>query len=140
MRARRRLASSNVRLYWHSVPHAGHQCPVVDVRIRSAIDDQESSKPPLHTGQRMIHDRVVPGHVKLKLSNYCTAGWHGNGLNAFQRRSRQTAEIVDLVEYLPDDVERRREIRTAYAEEEPHCFTNLGMQGMQFRNRAHGTV
>jgi len=41
------------------------------------------------------------------------------------------------VEDLADDVEGRREIGSAHAEEKSHCFADLGVQRVQFRNRSH---
>ena len=100
-----------------SMSHAGHHGAVVNLGIGSALDDQETGKSSLYTGQRMINDRVVSRDVKLEFSNHCPAGRYRDGLNPFQRRSRETAKIVYLVEYLPDHMERRREIGTTHAEE-----------------------
>ena len=123
-----------------SMSHAGHHGAVVDFGIWRTLDDQKAGKPSLHAGQRVIHDRVISRHMKLELGDHSATGRHRDGLNTLQRRVRQAAQSVDLVEDLADHVEGRREVRSAHAEEKPHRFSDLGMQGMQFRNRAHRAV
>ena len=57
-----------------------------------------------------------------------------------QRRVRDAAEIVDLVEDLADHVERRGEVRAADAEEDAHGLADLGLQRMELRERADRAV
>jgi hypothetical protein len=123
-----------------SVPHAGHHRAVVDIGIWRTLDDQKTSKPSLHAGQCVIYDRVISRHMKLELGDHRTAGRHRDGLNAFECWVCQTSQVVNPIEDLPDDVERRRKIRAAHAEEKSHRFAYIGMQWMQFRNRAYRAI
>jgi hypothetical protein len=82
------------------MPHARHNGAVVDIRIGSALHNQETCQSSLHAGQRVIHDRIISGYMKLELRNQSATGRYRDGLNTFQRWVRQTSEIVDLVEDL----------------------------------------
>jgi hypothetical protein len=122
------------------MPHTGHHGSVVNLGIGSALDDQKARQAPLHAGQCVINDRVIPRHVELELGDDSSAGWNRDGLNTFRRRVRQTSHVVDLVEDFTDHMKRRREVGTADAEEEPYCFTDLSMQRVKFRNRSHRAI
>jgi hypothetical protein len=88
----------------------------------------------------VIDERVVARHLGLELGDDGAAGRHAHGLNAFERRRFQAAKGIKPVEYLADDVERRRKIRSADAEENTHGVSDLRPQRVQFRQRADRPV
>ena len=112
--------------------HARHHGAAVDISIGSALDDEKARKPSFHAGKCVINDRVISWHMKLELGDHSTTRRHCDGLDPFQRRIGETAEIVDLVEDLTDDMEGRGEIGSTHAEEKSYRFSDLGMQGMRF--------
>ena len=61
-------------------------------------------------------------------------------MDAFGWGTEEATQRVDLIEYLSDDVEGRREVRPTDAEEDAYSFSHLCLQGMQLRERADGAV
>ena len=88
----------------------------------------------------MIDERVTARYVELELGDHRAAGRHRHGLDVVQRLAGDAAEVVDLVEDLTDDVERRGEVRTADTEVEPHRLADLGVQRMQLGDGADRPV
>src|SRR5262249_32046173 len=94
----------------------------------------------LHARQRVIDQGEISRNVQLEFRDDGAARRHGDGLDPMQGIAQHAAEIIDLVEYLPDDVKRRGEIRPADAKEDANGFADLRLQWMKFRQGADRTV
>src|SRR6476620_3655128 len=101
---------------------------------------QNAHKSALGPRQRMINKGVIAGNIDLELGDDGATGRHHCRLNAPQRLAGHAAEIVDLVEYLPDDMERRREVRTADAEIDANGLAHLCLHRMELGQRTDRPV
>ena len=76
----------------------------------------------------MIDEDVTAGHVELELDDRRAArGYQSSSVPSSPRRA--VAASVYTIEDLADDVERRRGVRAAHAEEDAHRSPTLAFIG-----------
>ena len=119
---------------------AGHDLAIIDFRVGCSFDVQDSYQAALEPRKRMIDQDVIPRHIELEFGDDGATWRHRDRLNALQRLAEDAAQIVNLIEHFPDDVERRGEIRTADAEEDADRFADFRFQRMQLRQGADRAV
>jgi hypothetical protein len=95
-----------------------------DVVFARAIDDQKSSKAALDARQRVVDEREAPGALNFQIDDSRTARRHGDGLHASQGWRAEAAALVNVIKNLADEVERRREVRSADAKVNAYRTTN----------------
>src|SRR5215207_384016 len=114
-----------------SMAAPGFDFAIEDFRIGRPFDVQHANQTPLRAGKRVVNQHVIAGHFDFEFRDDCTAGWNGNSLHTAQRLAKDSAEVVDAVENLADDMKRGGVVRTADAEEDADGFADLGLQWMK---------
>lgn len=74
----------------------------------------------------MVHKNILARHLQLKFNHRHTPRRDCGGLNIRQGWGGERRLIVYTVEDLTDDVERRREARSAYTEKVSPVFALSG--------------
>src|SRR5205809_686543 len=88
----------------------------------------------------MVDEDISPGDLQLELHDGGAAGGDGRRLDVRRYRRADCPLVVDAIEDLADDMERRRRIRAAHAEEDPDRLADLGLHRMLGRQRVDGAV
>src|SRR5487761_131901 len=84
----------------------------------------------------MIHQQVLAGYFGREFHHHRAPRRHRYSLHAAHRRRYQRTPLIDPVHDFTDHMERGGEVRSAHFEEYAHSVTDLGMQGMIFRECA----
>src|SRR5689334_4046291 len=87
-----------------SMACTGLYLAVEDFRIWLPLDVEDTDESPLGPRQRVIDEGIVAGEVHLEFGDDGAAGGDCHGLDSLERVARHATEIVDLVEYLADDM------------------------------------
>src|ERR1700744_1238377 len=88
----------------------------------------------------MIDKHVTSGAIDLESDQRRSSRRHAHRLHAGQSRGAEPATLVDVVEYRPDYVKRRRRVRPADAKEYAHGLAHARAQGVAARERTDGTI
>jgi len=88
------------------MPHSRLYLAVENFRVWLPFDVQDTDESSLSPRQRVIDEGIVAGEINLKLSDDRATCGDRYSLDAPQRLGNRAAKIVDLVEYLSDNVER----------------------------------
>src|SRR4029453_9949052 len=83
---------------------------------------------------------VPPWDLKLELHYGGAARRDGRRLDVRRYRRADPPLVVDTIEDLPDNMERRRPIGAAHAEEDPDRLADLGLHRMLGCERPDGAV
>src|SRR6266508_1916038 len=88
----------------------------------------------------MINQDISTGDFKLELNDCCSTRRHGGCLDVCQSGRGQRSLLIDSIEDLTDDMERRGKVWTAYAEEDTYRFANFGLERLLFCQSANSSV